>query len=167
MDGENEFVLYPTVKSIHDVLMETGRFPKWSLSTTKNILLGMNFRFKQKSEVDRAILIEQDYIIDWRIRYLCNLVQYRILGRPIHYCNETYIDPNAQPRKLLTDCNIQSAQQAEEIGLTTGLTWNSGRGNRLLILHMIGPDGLLKELERIWIRSDRKIQCEDYHNVSI
>ena len=48
--------------------------------------------------------------------------------------------------------------------LTTGLKWNSGRGNRLLILHLIGPDGLVTPMERIWIRKSGKIQCEDYHN---
>lgn len=122
---------------------------------------------KRKAEVDRAILIEDPYIIEWQIRYLKHLEQYRIEGRPIHYTDETYIDPNAQPTKLLTDCTIRSAGEASQLGLTTGLKWNSGRGNRLLILHMIGPDGLIPELERIWIRSDRKIQSDDYHNVRI
>lgn len=133
---------------------------------TKDHTDNFALRMKRKCEVDRAILIEEPYIIDWRIRYLQHMEQYRIMGLPIHYTDETYIDPNAQPTKLLTDCTIKTPQQAKELGLSAGLKWNAGRGNRLLILHMIGPNGLIKELERIWIRSDRKIQCEDYHNVS-
>ena len=59
--------------------------------------------------------------------------KYRIEGRPIHYTDETYVDPNAQPGRLLTDCTIRTAYHAKDLGLTTGLKWNAGRGNRLLI----------------------------------
>ena len=79
--------------------------------------------------------------------------------------DETYIDPNSQPDKLLTDLTVRSVQEASDRGLTTGIHRTKGRGNRLLILHMLGPDGLIPECERIWIRSDKTIQTEDYHHV--
>ena len=28
---------------------------------------------------------------------------------------------------------------------------------------MIGPQGLIKECEQVWIRSNRQVQSEDYH----
>ena len=90
--------------------------------------------------------------------------QYRKEGRPIFYTDETYIDPHAQPPKFVTDTTILSAEKAKELGYTSGLKWNAGRGNRLLILHMIGPDGLIKDLERVYIRTNRKVQSDDYHN---
>ena len=76
---------------------------------------------------------------------------------------ECPLDPNAQPTKLLTDCTIKSAEDAKDKGLSTGLKWNPGRGNRLLILHMIGSDGLIPEAEKIWIHTNRKVQSDDYH----
>ena len=90
--------------------------------------------------------------------------QYRLEGRPICYTDETYIDPNSQPRKFVTDTTIKSAEDAKNRGLTSGLQWNAGRGNRLLILHMTSPDGLIKECEKIWIHTNRKVQSDDYHN---
>ena len=74
------------------------------------------------------------------------------------------LDPHAQPHKLLVDLTIQSAEDAKQKGLSPGLKWNAGRGNRLLILHLIGPNGLVPEMERIWIRKAGTVQSEDYHN---
>ena len=165
LNPENEDVTYPTIESVHKAVMETGIFPNWSISTFRNILYGMNIKFKAKSEVDRAILIEDDYIIEWRKRYLSDIAYYRSLGYPIHFTDETFFYPLAQPRKILTDNTVKSAQDAEERGLSPGIKWNAGdRGNRLLVLHMIGPNGLLRNWERIWIHKKGTIQSEDYHN---
>ena len=165
LNPENEDVTYPTIESVHKAVMETGIFPNWSISTFRNILYGMNIKFKAKSEVDRAILIEDDYIIEWRKRYLSDIAYYRSLGYPIHFTDETFFYPLAQPRRLLTDLTVKSAQDAADRGLSSGIKWNAGdRGNRLLVLHMIGPNGLLKNWERIWIHKKGEIQSEDYHN---
>ena len=165
MNEDNKDVTYPTIASVHKAVMETERFPSWSISTFRNILLGMNIKFQAKSEVDRAVLIEDDYIIQWRERYLRQIELYRSLGYPIHFTDETFFYPLAQPRKILTDNTVKSAQDAEERGLSPGIKWNAGdRGNRLLVLHMIGPNGLLRNWERIWIHKKGTIQSEDYHN---
>lgn len=165
MNEENEDVTYPTIASVHKAVMETERFPSWSISTFRNILLGMNIKFQAKSEVDRAVLIEDDYIIEWRKRYLRDIELYRSLGYPIHFADETFFYPLAQPKKILTDNTVKSAQDAEERNLSPGIKWNAGdRGNRLLVLHMIGPNGLLRNWERIWIHKKGTIQSEDYHN---
>ena len=164
MTEENEDIIYPTVASLHKTVMETEIFPDWSISTFKKVLLGMNIKFQSKSEVDRAILIEDEYIIEWRERFLRDIARYRELGYPIHYTDETAFDPLSQPNKLLTDNTVLSAQDAKDRNLSTGLKWNAGRGNRILVLHMIGPNGLLKKFERVWIRKSGKIQCDDYHN---
>jgi hypothetical protein len=89
---------------------------------------------------------------------------HRLQNRPIYYTDETYIDPNAQPPKFFTDTTILSAEDGKAKGYSSGLQWNAGRGNRLLILHMIGPDGLVEELERVYIRTDKEVQSDDYHN---
>ena len=83
----------------------------------------------------------------------------------IHFTDETFIYTLAQPRKVLTDNTVTSAQDAEERDLSAGIKWNSNdRGTRLLVLHMIGPNGLLRNWERIWIHKKGTIQSEDYHN---
>ena len=72
-------------------MLETGRYPKWSYSAFRDILLGMNIKMKAKSEIDRAILIEDQYIIEWRDKFLRNMQRYRWERRPIFYTDETYI----------------------------------------------------------------------------
>ena len=83
MTEGNEAVTYPTIKSTHKLVMESGKFPQWSLSTWRSILLSMDFRLLKKSDVDNAFMIESQHIIDWRDVYLTNMQQHRFEGRPI------------------------------------------------------------------------------------
>ena len=32
------------------------------------------------------------------------------------------------------------------------------------MLHIIGPDGFLKDVKKVWICKKGKILCDDYHN---
>ena len=84
MNSENENVTYPTIKSTHEMVMSSGKFPKWSLSAWRSILLSMDFRLQRVSDVDNAFLMESKHIIDWREVYLRNMEQHRLEGRPIH-----------------------------------------------------------------------------------
>ena len=89
--------------------------------------------------------------------------KHRLENRPICYSDETFIDPHAQPGRLLTDCTVLSSDDARARDLSTGLKRNPGRGKRLLVLAFIEPDGLIEKLNIIWIRSDGNPQTEDYH----
>ena len=125
----------------------------------------MDFRLKKLNELDNAILMESQTLCDWRDTYLVNMDHHRFLGRPIFFTDETYIHPNSQPQRILTDLTVRSSKEAEERSLSTGIKRISGRGNRLLILHMIGPEGPIPECLRVWIRSDKTVMSDDYHNV--
>ena len=76
---ENQDISYPTLASLHQIVTETGRFPTWSLDTFRKVLLGMDIKFKSKSEVDKSILIEDSYIENWRIQYLLNMQAFYFL----------------------------------------------------------------------------------------
>ena len=160
---ENEKITYPTLDSLRKTVIETGKFPDWSLTTFRRILLGMDIKFKAKSEVDKSIIIEDSYIEQWREKYLKNLEYYRSLGRPVFWTDETYIDPNAQPTRLLIDGTIKSGIDAKDKG-ASGLKWNAGRGNGLLVLHIIGDEGLVSGAERIWIHKNGESMSADYHD---
>ena len=75
-------------------MLETERYPDWSYSTFRTILLGMDIKMKAKCEVDRAILIEDENIISWREKFLRAMQQFRKDGRAIFYTDETYIGMN-------------------------------------------------------------------------
>ena len=76
MTPENEDVTYPTIGSLHKSVMDTECFPKWSYTTFRDVLLGMNIKMMQKSEVELAILIEDDHIIERSKQYLNNMKKY-------------------------------------------------------------------------------------------
>lgn len=68
MTEENQDATYLTIGNLHKIVLDTGRFPNWSYNTFREVLLGMNIKMKGKSEVDRAILLEDENIIKWRKR---------------------------------------------------------------------------------------------------
>ena len=84
MTSENEGVTYPTIASTHKIVQNTGRFPNWSLSTWRLILLSMDFRLQKVSDLNNAFMIESEHIVNWREKYLINMDQHRFDGRPIH-----------------------------------------------------------------------------------
>ena len=129
LKDKNQDLQYPTLKSIHKVVLDSGRYPMWSYSTFREILLAMEIRMKTKSETDWSILIEDPYIENWRVSYLTKMEMHRISARPRFFMDETYIDGNSQPTSFLTDCTIDSANDARDKGHSTGLKWNPGRGN--------------------------------------
>ena len=94
LNDENQDLQYPTLKSIHKVVLDSGRYPMWSYSTFREILLAMEIRMKTKSETDRSILIEDPYIENWRVSYLRKMEMHRISARPRFFMDETYIDVN-------------------------------------------------------------------------
>ena len=84
MTEENSDVSYPTLKSVHQAVMDTERYPSWSVSTFRQVMLQMGIKFETKSEADRAILIEDEYIIEWRDKFLKNMIS--ILPAPCMSC---------------------------------------------------------------------------------
>ena len=58
ISNDNDEVTYPAVGSLHRAVVETNWHPEWSYSTFINILLCMGIIFKDKSEADKSILIE-------------------------------------------------------------------------------------------------------------
>ena len=90
----------------------------------------MGLNFKTKSEIDSAILIEDQYSIDWCDRFLDHTERYGIEGRPINYQNESHVDLYWQPKKHLVDITVHSADQAEAADLSASLKRNPGQGNQ-------------------------------------
>ena len=48
---------------LHDKVVAEGA--EWSLSTTKNMIRAMGFKFLRAHAVNHASLIENEYIVQW------------------------------------------------------------------------------------------------------
>ena len=112
---------YPTEELIHQKIRDSGEFDEWSLSTTKSIINSMGFRFVRAHAVNHSALIENKFIVDWRKRFIRKIREYRNEGRNIVFFDESYVNANHCPDRVLTDTTIVSAKDAEERGLTTGM----------------------------------------------
>ena len=91
----------------------------------------------------KSILMERDDIVIWRRKYLNAIKQYRRESRPIYYLDETWVNQGHTKRKVWLDNNIKNRRQAFNEGLSTGLKNPTGKGKRLIILHVGSEKGFV------------------------
>lgn len=94
----------------------------------------MFYRYIKRNR--RSILIERDDIVRWRRKYLRTIKQYREEHRPIYYLDETWVNEGHTKDKVWVDNSVKNRRQAFIEGLSTGLKNPSGKGKRLIILHV-------------------------------
>ncbi|XP_029055267.2 uncharacterized protein LOC114882555 [Osmia bicornis bicornis] len=131
----------PTIKSLLAVVNADGSFPKFSHTTLYRILKSLNFRYTGR--VKNCAVLEQPYILNWREKYIQTIRQYREEGRPIYYLDETWVNTGDCRKKIWRDVNVVSVQDARRQGLSTGAPAPTGRGKRLIVLHIGSADGFL------------------------
>ncbi|CAI6371367.1 unnamed protein product [Macrosiphum euphorbiae] len=101
----------------------------------------MDFVYTKRSR--NSALIEKDEIILWRRRYLQNIKKYREEGRHLYYLDETWVNAGDCTSKTWVDNTIKSYRHAFVQGLTTGSQNPSGKGKRLIVLHIGSEDGFV------------------------
>jgi len=89
-----------------------------------------------------SALIEKDEIDLWRRRYLQNIRKYRE-GRHLYYLDEIWVNAGDCTSKTWVDKTIKSPCDAFLQGLTTGSQTPSGKGKRLIVLHIGSEDGFV------------------------
>ena len=93
------------------------------------------------------------------------ITKYKREGRNIVYLDESYLNVNHSPARVLTDTTIKSAQDAADRGLSTGIPIKAGKGSRLIIIGMGGKDGWVEGSQEIWKRTAKKgVISADYHS---
>ncbi|XP_046145249.1 uncharacterized protein LOC123988607 [Osmia bicornis bicornis] len=131
----------PTIKSLLAAVNADGSFPKFSHITLYRILKSLNFRYTDR--VKNCAVLEQPYILNWREQYIRAICQYREEERPIYYLDETWVNTGDCQNKVWRDFNVVSVQDARRQGLSTGAPAPTGRGKRLIVLHIGSADGFL------------------------
>lgn len=90
------------------------------------------------------MLKEKTEIMAWRSRYLRQVKQFRQSGKKIYFLDETWVNAGHTVQKVWQDTNIQTPRQAFVNGLSTGLKNPSGKGKRLIVLHIGSEDGFVE-----------------------
>lgn len=119
------------------------------------------FKFVYTTRQSSAILERED-IVTWRRRYLDQIRQYRAENRPIYYLDEICVYVQETHGKSLVDSTVNSPRDAfpRRPKSTTAPKKPSGRGRRLIVIHIGSTDGFVPG-GLLFIES--KTKSLDYH----
>ena len=81
----------------------------------------MGFKFQRAHAQNHAALIESPYILEVRKHYLYKIFMYKQAGRIMIYFDESFVNANHCPDRILVDTTVVSAKDAEERGLCVGM----------------------------------------------
>lgn len=131
----------PTIDKILASVNEDPDLPNFSRSTLHRLLKHLNFEYLKRGR--NSAMIEKDEIVIWRNKYIEDIKKYRVEGRPIYYLDETWVNAGDVSNKTWVDNTIQSARDAFLKGLSTGAANPSGKGKRLIVLHIGSEEGFV------------------------
>jgi len=131
----------PTLAKIYRVVKDDDSLPDISQTNLYRLLKSMNFEYTKRSR--NSALVEKDEIVAWRSRYLEDIQKYREEGRHLYYLDETWVNAGECTNKTWVDNTVKSCRDAFVRGLTTGAKNPTGKGKRLIILHIGSEDGFV------------------------
>ncbi|XP_008181478.1 uncharacterized protein LOC103308943 [Acyrthosiphon pisum] len=101
----------------------------------------LDFVFEKRKRC--SVLTKREDLIVQRRSYLYNIRKYRQEGRQIYYLDETCLNAGDFVDRVWKDNTVLSKHDAFNKGLTTGSTNPTGKGKRLMILHIGSDKGFL------------------------
>lgn len=132
----------PTVDKILIKVNEDENLPNLKRTTLWKLLKEMNFSFKKRAR--NSFLKEKCEIVTWRRRYLRQIKEFREQNKKNYYLDETWVNEGHTVQKIWVDETVTSPRQALLQGLSTGLKNPTGKGRRLIVLHIGSEDGFVE-----------------------
>lgn len=131
----------PTLDKILSRINTTEGLPQFTRTTLYSLLRQMGFKYQRRSR--NSAMTERDEIVVWRRNYLEDIKRYREEGRPIYYMDETWVNAGDCNSRIWVDKTVISRTDAFSKGLSTGPTNPSGKGKRLIVVHIGNEDGFV------------------------
>lgn len=131
----------PTIDKILHEVNEDPSLPNFKRTSLYNIIKKLDFVFAKRKIC--SVLTEREDLIVWRHDYLYDIRKYRKEGRTIYYLDETWLNAGDCVDRVWMDKTVHSKHDAFNKGLTTGPTNPTGKGKRLIILHIGSDKGFL------------------------
>lgn len=149
----------PTLDKIHKAVSDDNDLPTVSRSTIFNLLKELKFRYVKRGR--NSALTERTELIVWRRNYLRSIRKFREEGRHIYYLDETWVNAGDCPNYEWRDTTITSHRDAFLKGMSTGSVNPSGKGKRLIVLHIGSEDGFV---DNGLLCFESKKNTRDYHD---
>lgn len=149
----------PTIPKLLSAINEDETLPNIKKTSLGIVLKSLNFKYTKRQR--NSFLLERSDLVAWRRNYLLQIRQFREEGRPIYYLDETWINVGDCSTKVWVDQTVTSHRMAFLEGLSTGAPNPTGKGKRLIILHIGSTDGFL---QRGLLCFESKKNMSDYHD---
>uniref|UniRef100_A0A2S2R642 Tc1-like transposase DDE domain-containing protein n=1 Tax=Sipha flava TaxID=143950 RepID=A0A2S2R642_9HEMI len=149
----------PTVAKMLVAINEDDSLPSLSRTSFQRILKDLEFEYVKKNR--NSALLEREDLVTWRRSYLDKIRHYRAQNRPIYYLDETWVNAGETHNKAWLDTTVKSSRDAFLNGLTTGQKQPSGKGKRLIVLHIGSTDGFVPGGLLCF---ESKTNSSDYHD---
>lgn len=149
----------PTLDKMLSAINTDESLPSFSRATLHRFLKSMDFQYVKRGR--NSALLDSNDLILWRRRYLRDIRKYREEGRPIYFLDETWVNAGDVTSRVWTDTTVQSSQAAFSQGLTTGAVNPTGKGKRLIVVHIGSKDGFV--LDGLLCFESKK-NTNDYHD---
>lgn len=149
----------PTLAKVLTAINEDDTLPNMKETSMRKVLKSLNFQYTKRQR--NSILTEKRDLLSWRRKYLMTIRNFREEGRPIYYLDETWLNTGDCVNKVWIDKTVTSSRMAFLEGLSTGPQNPTGKGKRLIVLHIDSaagfvPGGLLC--------FESKKNTSDYHD---
>jgi hypothetical protein len=123
-----------TLAKIYRVVKDDDSLPCISETNLYRLLINMDFEYTKRAR--NSAVVEKDEIVVWRQQYLEDIQKYREEGRHLYYLDETWVNAGECTNKIWVYKTVKSCHDAFVRGLTSGAKNPTGRGKRLIILHI-------------------------------
>lgn len=131
----------PTVDKILQAVNDDPALPNFKRTTLYHIIKKLDFVFTKRKRC--SVLTEREDLLVCRHNYVYDIRKYRRQGRPIYYLDETWINAGDCVNETWVDKTVRSKHDAFNKGLTTGAPNPTGKGKRLIVLHIGSDKGFL------------------------
>ncbi|KAK5647894.1 hypothetical protein RI129_002786 [Pyrocoelia pectoralis] len=113
----------PTLEKVLRAINDDDSLPDFKRTSLWRVLRKLGFKYQNRSR--KTILIEKKEIVLWRRKYLTSIKK--------HVKN-----------KIWNDTTVTTARQAHLQGLSSGINDPSGKGKRLIVVHMGSNSGFVE-----------------------
>ncbi|CAI6374565.1 unnamed protein product [Macrosiphum euphorbiae] len=131
----------PTISKMLIAINEDDSLPNLKRTSFQLILKDLQFEYVKRNR--NSALLEREDLISWRRNYVLKIRHYRAQNRPIYYLDETWVNAGETHSRTWVDTTVASTRDAHLRGLTTGQKAPSGKGKRLIVLHIGSSDGFV------------------------
>lgn len=149
----------PTISKMLTVINEDETLPNMKRTSFQSVLKDLQFQYVKKNR--NSALLEREDLITWRRTFLTKIKHYRAQNRPIYYLDETWVNAGETHSRSWLDTTVKSSHDAFLKGLTTGQKEPSGKGKRLIVLHIGSSDGFVPGGLLCF---ESKTKSTDYHD---